>query len=260
MHKLNLHKKLIIFTLFFTFNSLLALEINSASQAVDISGKQRMYSQQMLKNYAMIGMNNQFGNPSKELKETISSFDKHLKVLHDYTKEETIKSALKEMEFAWKSIETRLSSKASKAEVEVLQKDLEKLLYSSNSVTKLFAKSSNNNAGEVVNIAGRQRMLSQRMASLYMLQVWGIEDPKFKAKLDEALTLFKTSHSTLEKQANNTEAINTKLKSVKRSFMFFEIMSKSSSKYIPSLIYKKSSEILKVMNEVTQEYVQLAKT
>jgi hypothetical protein len=46
------------------------------------------------------------------------------------------------------------------------------------------------------------------MASLYMLQVWGVEDPKFKAKLDEALADFKMAHEILEKNPQNTEDID----------------------------------------------------
>ena len=38
--------------------------------------------------------------------------------------------------------------------------------------------------------------------------------------------------------------------------MFFEMMSRSKSKFIPSLIYKKSNDILKKMNEVTELYVK----
>ena len=112
-------------------------------------------------------------------------------------------------------------------------------------------------AGEIVNKAGRQRMLSQRMAGLYMLKVWGVEDPQFKTKLDDAMKLFKTSLDELEKSNLNTDDIKELLAKVKRSFMFFEMMSKSKSKFVPSLIYKKSNDILVNMNSVTQKYVAL---
>jgi len=98
-------------------------------------------------------------------------------------------------------------------------------------------------------------MLSQRMASLYMLKVWGVKDPKFKTKLDETLALFKTSLETLEKSSLNNDEINTLLAKVKRSFLFFEMMNRSKSKFVPTLIYKKSNDILKNMNSVTQLYV-----
>ena len=100
-------------------------------------------------------------------------------------------------------------------------------------------------------------MLSQRMASLYMLKVWEVEDPQFKTKLDDARNLFKTSLAELEKSSLNTDEIKTLLAKVKRSFMFFEMMSKSKSKFVPTLIYKKSNDILVNMNSATQKYVAL---
>jgi hypothetical protein len=97
-------------------------------------------------------------------------------------------------------------------------------------------------------------MLSQRMASLYMLKVWGVNDPKFKDKMTKTMELFKKSHEVLKKSSMNTPEINKLLTKVERAFMFFEIMNKSSSKFIPALIYKKSNEILKNMNTVTGLY------
>jgi len=95
------------------------------------------------------------------------------------------------------------------------------------------------------------------MASLYMLKVWAVEDPQFKTKLEDAMKLFKTSLAELEKSSLNTDEIKTLLAKVKRSFMFFEIMSKSKSKFVPTLIYKKSNDILANMNSATQKYVAL---
>ena len=88
-----------------------------------------------------------------------------------------------------------------------------------------------------------------------MLKVWGIDDSEFKNKMKNSMELFKSSLQRLTKYENNTAEISTLLKKVKRSFMFFEIMNKSKSKFIPSLIYKKSNDILKNMNRVTQLYV-----
>jgi len=90
-----------------------------------------------------------------------------------------------------------------------------------------------------------------------MMKVWGIDDPQFKEKMNKAMELFKTSSQKLEKSELNTEEINKLLAKVKRSFMFFEMMNKSKSKYVPSLIYKKSNDMLKNMNTATQAYVAL---
>jgi hypothetical protein len=95
------------------------------------------------------------------------------------------------------------------------------------------------------------------MAGLYMLKVWGVEDPQFRQKLDDSMKLFKESLEKLEKYEGNTKEINELLAKVKRSFRFFEMMNKSSNRFIPTLIYKKSNDILRDMNEVTIKYTEL---
>lgn len=236
---------------------LYAVDIKSAEEAVNIAGKQRMFTQRMLKDYAMVGMNNTFGNPGEDLKKTMDEFSDHLASLQSYAKSEETKKSLQKVETLWKPIQKSLQETPSIEKVATLQEDLEKLLKASDDTTKLFAKESGKTSGEMVNIAGRQRMLSQRMASLYMLKVWGVKDPKFETKLDDTMKLFKTSLEKLETSPLNNDESKALLTKVKRSFMFFEMMNRSSSKkFIPTLIYKKSNDILKNMNTVTQLYVK----
>jgi len=236
--------------------SLMAVEIQSPEEAVNIAGKQRMYTQRMLKDYAMVGMGNTFGDPGKDLQKTMAEFSDHLASLKAYTKNETTKKSLEKVEALWKPLRKTLQATPDISKAAKLQEDLEALLKATDTATKQFAKESGKASGEIVNMAGRQRMLSQRMASLYMLKVWGVKDPKFKTKLDDALTLFKSSLETLEKSPLNNDEINALLVKVKRSFIFFEMMNRSKSKFVPTLIYKKSNDILKNMNSVTQLYVK----
>lgn len=234
-----------------------AVEITSSTHAVDIAGKQRMFTQRMLKDYAMVGMGNTFGKPAEDLKKTSADFQDHMESLVSYTKSDKIKKSLKKVEALWVPLKKTLAEAPSKEKVEKLQVDLDALLKASDDTTKLFAKASGKASGDTVNKAGRQRMLSQRMASLYMLKVWGVKDPQFKTKLDDAMKLFKTSLDELEKSELNTDEIKALLAKVKRSFIFFEMMSRSKSKFVPTLIYKKSNDILVNMNSVTQKYVAL---
>jgi len=237
--------------------SLSAVEITSSSHAVDIAGKQRMFTQRMLKDYAMVGMGNTFGKPGEDLKQISLAFQDHMESLTAYTKSDDVKKSITKLESLWKPLKQILSETPSKEKVEKLQIDLDTLLKAADDTTKMFAKESGKASGEIVNKAGRQRMLSQRMASLYMLKVWEVDDPQFKTKLDDAMKLFKDSLFELEKSDLNTDEIKALLAKVKRSFIFFEMMSKSKSKFVPTLIYKKSNDILTNMNSATQSYVAL---
>jgi len=235
---------------------LVASTIDNPNQLIDIAGQQRMFTQRMLKDYSMIGMNNTFGNPKEDLKEVIARFEVQLKLLMEHGGDDvSIQEKLKEEEQLWEPIKHRLELTPTQENLEKFQEDIDALLKVSHEVTDLFVQSCGHAHAKIVNLSGRQRMLSQRMASLYMLKVWGVDDKEFESKMRESMKDFKEALSALQSFPLNTEEINQRLKKVERSFMFFEIMNRSSTKFIPTLIYKKSNEILEDMNIITKAYV-----
>jgi len=234
--------------------SLFAIEIKNLSVAVDVAGKQRMFTQRMLKDYAMVGLENNFGNPGEDLKKVMESFDNHLQSLRQFNKDKATEESLAKVRVLWDPIQSLLKEVPTKEKAGKMQEDLEALLKQSNEAVGLFAKQTGKTSGKIINISGRQRMLSQRMASLYMLKVWGIDDPQFKTKMTKAMDLYKTSLEELKKSKMTTPEIMVLLNKSGKAFKFFEIMNKSSTKFIPTLIYKKSNEMLKDMNTATGLY------
>ncbi len=245
---------MVVLGLIFVSGQLWSIEIKNLAQAVNEAGRQRMLTQRMLKDYAMIGIGNTFGNPRADLKKVTQMFEDHLQGLTAFATDPETKKSLEEQRKLWEPIKKMLEEPPSKERAAELQGKLDALLKAADRTTKLFAKQTGKKSGEIINISGRQRMLSQRMANLYMLRVWGIDDPKFREKMDAAMKLFGDSLNRLMASDLNTEEINKLLNRVKKNFMFFQIMNRSQTKFIPSLIYKKSNEILKDMNTVTGLY------
>ena len=150
-----------------------AVEISSAAQAVDIAGKQRMFTQRMLKDYAMVGMKNTYGKPGEDLGRISLAFDDAIASLLTYAKNDDTKQSLEKVKTLWAPLKLTLSEEPTLEKVGKLQEDLEVLLKAANETTKLFAKESGSASGKIVNTAGRQRMLSQRMAGLFMMKGLG---------------------------------------------------------------------------------------
>ncbi len=229
--------------------------IDNMGDAVNKAGQQRMITQRILKDYALIGMNNIYGNPKKDLPEMIKLFDTNVADLKGFITDKPSRKSLNEVSALWESIKKTLQETPSRDKVAKLQEDLETLLNAANKSTGLISKSSGQASSDIVNMAGKQRMLSQRMASLYMLKVWDINDPKFENKLTKTMEEFSKAQKTLLASELNTDEISTLLKKSERAFMFFEMTAESNSKkYIPSLINQSANKILKNMNTATELY------
>ncbi len=261
-YDLQSHKtKYTFFTLCFVFlfvSSSLSAEITSISEAINKAGKQRMITQRMLKDYALIGMNNTYGNPKEDLPKMITLFDTTLKELQAFVKDKDAQESLFKVTGLWKNVKQTLETAPLKEKVLALKKEIEKLLKEANNSTNLIVKATGTNTGEIINISGRQRMLSQRMASLYMLKVWEVESEEIDVALANAIKEFDTAQKKLLSSDLNTDEIKKRLANSKKSFMFFKMMGNSKSKkFIPSLINRSANKILKDMNAATELYAAI---
>jgi nitrate/nitrite-specific signal transduction histidine kinase len=232
-------------------------EISNLNDAINKAGKQRMLSQRMMKDYSMIGIKIKFGNPKEELKKSSDLFTQTLDDLIKFTKDnKEANDELLKVKKLWKGIQKDLLATPNKEKAVELYKSIDQLLVSMHKATTAIAATSKESTGEIINISGRQRMLSQRLASLYMLKVWGIdtEDSALKKSMDE----FSVAQEKLESFPKNSDEIKKALAKVKKDFMFFEVLGVSKSKkYIPSLIARSSNKITKQMNDITKLYVDM---
>lgn len=250
-------KILIALSVVVSLSTLAEAQITHLNDAIDKAGRQRMLSQRMMKDYSMQGIKINFGNPKEELAKSSKLFSETLEDLIVFTKDiKDANNALLDVKKKWKTLKPALLATPDKEKALELFKKVDQLLASAHKATNLISATSKESVGEIINISGRQRMLSQRLGSLYMLKVWDIGMDNIE--LQKAMEQFSSAQKKLQAYPKNSEDVKKGLEAVKKDFMFFEVLGASKSKkYIPSLIARSSNKITGKMNEVTKLYADM---
>lgn len=158
--------------------SIFAFTDKELAISIELSGKQRMLTQKMTKESFLIKLSVEKDENIKKLKSSSELFDKTLKGLMqgdeslgliDF-KDSEITTQLKKVEKLWipfyKEIKSVAENKTTKKTYENLENSNIPLLKEMNRAVALYSqkKSSDFKLGNDVNLAGKQRMLIQKMA------------------------------------------------------------------------------------------------
>ena len=249
-------------------------EDNLLKKTINLSGKQRMLTQKMTKLALQSSHNIQTKQSREALNKMAELYDKTLNGFKKgdsdlgikATNNKKVKEQIAMVEKAWKPFYEAVNKivagkdKDGKALGYVVANN-EKLLKLSNELVKAF-ESSNTSINylekarlHLVNIAGRQRMLTQKMTKEKLLLVNG--EKAYASKLDETIKLFDSSLTALikgDKSQNITKPTNEKIikQLTKLSKLWEELKplyekKKDSAKEL-AMIISKNGTLLKEMN------------
>ncbi|MCY0965159.1 type IV pili methyl-accepting chemotaxis transducer N-terminal domain-containing protein [Parathalassolituus penaei] len=231
-------------------------------EAVNVSGSQRMLTQRMMKDYLMIGADVKADQAKSELTASMARFDANLAALVAYSDSPDTNAGLELVASIWSGHKAHLQQDADKTTVvTLLDENLQLLAACQALVEKIENKSTQRNT-EVVNLAGRQRMLSQRIAKAYMALYWQVPDPKLQAELDQAEAEFDTALTKLQAYSGNTNEINQELGRVAVHWKFARPgMDLSPDKpHAPGNIFTTMNSVMDKMNQITHLYEVAQKT
>lgn len=226
---------------------------------INTVNQQKVLLQQILKEYSFLGMGNNFKDSQGKLKTHLNDYTKSFATLEGTFKDSKSKKALKKAKTIWTTIEKDFHSTPSKDKVLALQKKSDNILQEMSVLMNVLLSKDKESKHDIISIAGYQGVIIERMAALYMIKTWGISDPKFNFKMKESITFFNNSLHKMLNSPQTTKSNKKKIKTVMRSFKFFEIMNRSKSKFIPTLIYKKTTQIHQEIEKITQAYIHEGK-
>ena len=234
----------------------------SVAEAINKSGRQRMLSQRMMKSYLMVGSDVKVDAAQRQLDASVTLFEEQLQELRQYATTSNsfiVAKKLDEVIKIWSPHRQLITAKPTKSGLFELLAMNRQLLVASNEVVKAIAKHANMASAELVNIAGRQRMLSQRIAKVYIALFWEINDPTLRNEFDDAVKLFDESLTRIEGYDKNSPEIKRALRDVRNRWKLSQRMFKleDGGSYAPLLMAVTTESILKKMNHVTGLYEEL---
>ncbi|MDD5296059.1 MAG: type IV pili methyl-accepting chemotaxis transducer N-terminal domain-containing protein [Rhodocyclaceae bacterium] len=190
--------------------------------AINKAGRQRMLSQRMSKAWLMLDMDILPDRARAVLKQSMTTFERQLAELGGLTPSEEVRLALVRLGDEWHTCKTVLESPPAPDGVNRLFDANEKVLSAAHALTLAYEKASATPAGRLVNLAGRQRMLSQRMAKFYLFRQLGVQPGVCQSELAKARKDFSSAHEALLAAPETTAAIRSEMGLVAQQWVMFQ--------------------------------------
>ncbi|MEP7157123.1 MAG: type IV pili methyl-accepting chemotaxis transducer N-terminal domain-containing protein [Betaproteobacteria bacterium] len=204
-----------------TVNALVPAGQISLTSAINKAGRQRMLSQRMVKAYAQLGLGVLPERSMKIMEGSRELFENQLAELLEFSPSPGIKNLYQEMKTLWHACREDLMTAPSPEVGPTLFKSSEDILKIAHRATLEMEKMSGTAAGRMVNVSGRQRMLSQRAAKLYMFREWRVPQA-IESDLKSVREEFGQALAQLKSAPESTAEIKSLLSLAESQWLFFD--------------------------------------
>lgn len=240
-------------------------DIASFSEAVNKAGQQRMLTQRITKTYSLIGVASAklAAVPTDfefELLQALHRFETQLEELQQFNQDKEVAAELQQIQAKWPQFKKLALSSFSQENSRLLWQADEQMLRHCESVMRKLLQGASNPVNQYVNISGRTRMLSQRIAKIYMLRAIGLEAPGMLENLGGQKSEFEDALAALESAEENTVVIKSNLDEVRLQWRWLVgALELDSEPTFPIIVNDAGDKVLQVTERLTTLYEELAR-
>lgn len=175
--------------------------------AVSMAGRQRMLTQRMVKAYLLLGQGVTPDNAQTLLHKSIDQFESQLAALKTFQPDQKVQTTLATLDNEWKTFKPMITATPSRNGAYSLYEANEQLQKLAHNVTLAYDNSSISPRIHMINLAGRQRMLTQRTAKFFLYRSWGLYTEAADMEMHLSRAHFTTVLIQLESSPYATQAI-----------------------------------------------------
>ena len=234
-----------------------AAELTPA-EAINISGRQRMLTQRIAKAYIQVGLGITPEISRRQLGDAMSLFENQLGQLQRSTSDAQSRQSLANMEKTWRRFRLVAAGPVNRAGAKTLLSMDTELLSATHNFTLALQNRSGIPFARLVEVSGRQRMLSQRLAKFYLARAWSVDSAAAARELGSAHVEFDSSLATLRSAPENTAEITKELEAVALQWEWFKnALALEGAASYGLVVVHASEAILNSMELVTTLYEKL---
>lgn len=226
---------------------------------INTAGMQRMLSQRIAKDYLYLGAEIRMGKSRRQMKGSVSLILNNHNVLKKGLKEAKATALLDPIGKMLDDLKTLSETQFNIRNGARMLKLSDEVMIASNKLVTQLESVAKQKSSKMVNLSGRQRMLSQRVAKLYVAYQTGYQDSSVVGELKKAIELYDVSGKELVASDSNTEEISRELSRVQNLWktvrpFFLEVEKGGYS----VTVFVTTDAIMRHMNNVTRLYVRLS--
>ncbi|MCY0966260.1 type IV pili methyl-accepting chemotaxis transducer N-terminal domain-containing protein [Parathalassolituus penaei] len=181
------------------------------ARLINLAGSLRMLSQRTMKNWLMLGAGHNPDEANRQLLLSVDLFDERLLLLKRWALTPGNQYLVSRVEQAWSRFRGQVCEVPQRDRIQALMRECNDLLYVCDELVEAVVSQSGQREATLVNVAGRQRMLLQRIAKNCMAMSWGLSTETVRHELLDAIDLFEASLQALRNSRFNSAALNEEL-------------------------------------------------